>query len=60
MKSKKSSPIPTQPQQNKPHFNETETSLLIEFAQILKEIHVRLLQEGYTIKGGKISKEQVE
>lgn len=36
-------------------FSKKEIDAFIDFAKILKRIHVRLIMEGYTIENGKIT-----
>ena len=36
-------------------FTQEQKHALINFARILKQIHIRLVIEGYTIKDGKIT-----
>jgi hypothetical protein len=38
-------------------FSTDEIASFIRFAKILKRIHIRLIMEGYTIKGNNISKD---
>lgn len=36
-------------------FTKEQKQALVRFARILKQIHIRLVIEGYTIKDGKIT-----
>lgn len=41
------------------YFTDETIQSLVELGAVLKSIHDRLISEGYTIKGGKIYKEDV-
>ena len=41
--------------ESKTDFSEKEIVTVTKFAETLKKIHIRLISEGYKIKGGKIT-----